>query len=334
MLRESPGGLCASYLEEQTITPSTPYLVDLTLRLAAGLERVPESQRKLHTTYLLAQQADDGGFVGRQGGSDLYYTAFALRSLVMLGGLDEQAAERTASFLQRRLQDQVPIVDLLSLLYAVRLLEASTGIDPLAEAAEGWPEAVAAALQPLRRDDGGFAKSAEGHASSTYHTFLVAIAYQLLEQPLPQPERAAEFVLSQQRDDGGFVEIRVMRRSGTNPTAAAVGTLRVLQPHLSQSPFTPAFTERVSAFLVDRQSAEGGMQANTQIPIADLLSTFTGLQTLHDLGQVAQIDADSARQYVGSLELATGGFRAAVWDEVPDVEYTFYGLGVMSLLLA
>lgn len=311
-----------------------PYLVDLTLRLAAGLERLPRSQRERHTAYLLSQQADDGGFVGRQGGSDLYYTAFALRSLAMLGGLDEQAAERTARFLRRRLQGQVPIVDLLSLLYAARLLEASTGIDPLAMAAESWPKAVAAALQPLRRDDGGFAKSAEGHASSTYHTFLIAIAYELLELPLPQPERAVEFVLSQQRDDGGFVEIRVMRRSGTNPTAAAVGTLRVLQPHVARPVLTSDFAQQVSAFLVARQSAEGGLQANTQIPIADLLSTFTGLQTLHDLGQAARVDADAARQYVCSLEVEGGGFRAAVWDDVPDVEYTFYGLGAMSLLLA
>ena len=27
-----------------------------------------------------------------------------------------------------------------------------------------------------------------------------------------------------------------------------------------------------------------------------------------------------------------GGFRGGVWDERADVEYTFYGLGVLSLL--
>lgn len=32
------------------------------------------------------------------------------------------------------------------------------------------------------------------------------------------------------------------------------------------------------------------------------------------------------------LEFPTGGFRGASWDEQADVEYTFYGLGVLGLL--
>jgi hypothetical protein len=30
--------------------------------------------------------------------------------------------------------------------------------------------------------------------------------------------------------------------------------------------------------------------------------------------------------------LATGGFRAGVWDAGDDVEYTFYGLGLLALV--
>ena len=80
------------------------------------------------------------------------------------------------------------------------------------------------------------------------------------------------------------------------------------------------------------QTDEGGLRANTRIPIADLLSSFTGGLTLQDLQAFHEIDVDSFRRFVNSLQLESGGFQAAVWDEAVDVEYTFYGLGCLALL--
>src|SRR5262245_52550386 len=76
------------------------YLEELTLRLAAGIAELPEALRARHATYLLAVQRDDGGFAGREGSSDLYYTGFALRSLAILGKLYGPVAERAAAFLR------------------------------------------------------------------------------------------------------------------------------------------------------------------------------------------------------------------------------------------
>jgi geranylgeranyl transferase type-2 subunit beta len=86
------------------------------------------------------------------------------------------------------------------------------------------------------------------------------------------------------------------------------------------------------AFLAEMQNDEGGLRANTRIPIADLLSTFTGMLTLIDLGGLDEIDVDAARRYVKSLERDDGGFQGAVWDPARDVEYTFYGLAALALL--
>ena len=61
------------------------YLEALTLRLAGGIAALSEDFRASQAKYALAAQRDDGGFAGREGGSDLYYTGFALRSLAMLG---------------------------------------------------------------------------------------------------------------------------------------------------------------------------------------------------------------------------------------------------------
>src|SRR5436305_13594733 len=127
------------------------YLEDLTLRLAAAIAELPEELRARQAKYLLAAQREDGGFAGREGGSDLYYTSFALRSLAMLGELYGRPAERAAAFLRSRLSGQELIVDFLSLIYGAALLQSAAGIDVLADADTGWRNAVAAALEKLRR---------------------------------------------------------------------------------------------------------------------------------------------------------------------------------------
>src|SRR6185436_5415219 len=85
-------------------------------------------------------------------------------------------------------------------------------------------------------------------------------------------------------------------------------------------------------FLAEMQMDEGGLRANTRIPIADLLSTFTGLLTLEDLGGAAEIDLAAVRRFTEGLEVEGGGFRGAEWDTAHDVEYAFYGLGTLALL--
>jgi geranylgeranyl transferase type-2 subunit beta len=306
--------------------PSPSYLEALTLRLATGAAELSHPRRESHGGFFSAAQRADGGFAGREGESDLYYTGFALRALALLGKLEGDRAAAAARFLSSRLVGQAPIVDFLSLIYGATLLEWSAGIDIFADRAATWRQAVADALEKFRRDDGGYAKGPEGIASSTYHTFLVLICLELLGVPPTRPSEMVDFILSQRREDGGFVEIRPMRKSGTNPTAAAIGALRAL------GGLTDEVRDGAVDFLADMQNDEGGLRANTRIPIADLLSTFTGLWTLGDLSALDQIDTSAAARYAASLEQPGGGFLGAVWDQGVDVEYSFYGLGTLSLL--
>jgi geranylgeranyl transferase type-2 subunit beta len=302
------------------------YLENLTIRLATGLGRLPASQRDRHAEFFRGLQRDDGGWAGREGESDLYYTSFALRGLALLGELDGEPAQRAHAFLQSQLTGQAQIIDFLSLIYGASLLELSAGLDVFESAPAGWRAGIAEALEAFRRDDGGYAKGLEGQASSTYHSFLVVLCHQLIEVETPDPAGLARFVMSQHRDDGGFVEIRPMRRSGTNPTAAAIGLLRILD-HVGDEVRTST-----GEFLLDMQTDEGGLRANTRIPIADLLSTFTGMLTLADLGRLTELELPAVRDFVLSLEQPSGGFFGAEWDEACDVEYSFYGLGSLGLL--
>jgi geranylgeranyl transferase type-2 subunit beta len=309
------------------------YLQRLTARLADGVAHLPEAVRARQAAYLRAAQNADGGFSGREGGSDLYYTGFALRGLAVLDAWTPEVCERAAGFLRHSLTQQTSIVDFFSLLYACLLVQAGSGLDVFAGSPPDWPDRVAATLETFRTADGGYAKTAGSPAGSTYHTFLVGLCYQLLGRSLPRPVEVVRFLHSRRREDGGFVEIAPMRRSGTNPTAAAVGVLHLLEEAVPGSPsLTPADRQEVVHFLSGMPSLEGGFRANGRAPLADLLSTFTGLWTLHQLGASDHIDAASVRRYVESLELPAGGFRGGLWDEGSDVEYTFYGLGVLALL--
>jgi geranylgeranyl transferase type-2 subunit beta len=308
-----------------------PYLQRLTAELSASMARLPSDIRTLHATYLRHAQNNDGGFSGREGGSDLYYTAFALRGLAVLDALTPEVIDRAAGFLRAALTGHTSVVDFYSLLYACFLVQAGGGGDVLADAPADWPERVAATLEAYRTADGGYTKMLGNISGSTYHTFLVGLCYQLLGRPLPQPEAMASFIRSRRREDGGFVELAPMKRGGTNPTAAAIGVLQMLSDADATLGPTTDESAGVSAFLVDMTSDEGGLRANGRAPLADLLSTFTGAWTLYQLGSLAQLDLSEANDFVHSLAQPSGGFRGGLWDEGHDVEYTFYGLGASAL---
>lgn len=302
-----------------------PYLQDLTFRLAAGAVQLPEEIRQRHATWLLKQQNEDGGFSGREGGSDLYYTGFALRALMILDALDPLPAAAAADFLRSRLDKKEGIVDLISLVYGAAVLQLIAGIDVLADADGQWPQNLSALLESLRREDGGYAKSSEGRAGSTYQTFLTLLCYELIDIPVPQPQRAIDFLQRHEHPQGGFLEIRVGKRPGVNPTAAAIGALKTLDA------LTPQIISRTVDFLAEMQTDEGGLAANTRIPLADLLSSCTGLITLADLGATQVVSLEKLRNYATQMQRDTGGFAGFVMDPGQDVEYTFYGLATLAL---
>jgi geranylgeranyl transferase type-2 subunit beta len=307
------------------MTPE-PYLTRLTVRLIDGVEKLDPDLRAKHAAFVRSKQLPDGGFPGREGGSDLYYTGFALRSLAVLQSLAPEICEPCGRFLQSRLTTSAGVVDFFSLLVSCYLVPLGGGPDVLAAAPADWKDRVAATLETFRTPDGGYGKTPGAKSGSTYTSFLVALALQLLDRPIPVPESLAGFVRSRQRDDGGFVEIAAMKRSGTNPTAAGVGVLQILDVLDAET------KERVAGFLAALPSKfEGGLRANDRIPVADLLSTFTGSWTLDQLGGIDRLNLTSIREYAESCEHGPGGFKGGLWDEVPDVEYTFYGLGVLAL---
>ncbi len=306
-----------------------PYLIRLGNRLSEALTGLAEDRRTKHRNFILSFQMSDGGFRGRDGDSDLYYTSFAVRGLMMLGGMDQELTTALGGYLKEHDWRQLNVIDLMNWLATALALQVSGGIDILEDVGADFPEAVSQQLERVRTEDGGYAKSTEGASGSTYHSFLVLLTYQLIGMSQLRPNALVQFLFDRQRDDGGFVEIAPMSRSGTNPTAAACAILNEL------GAVDDEIRDDVKAFLKDVRSDEGGFQANSRVPFADSLSTFTGLLTCQDLQLGPVADAKRIHKWLTTqLEFPTGGFRAATWDEAADVEYTFYGLGLLALLKA
>lgn len=319
-----------------SFNPSGGYLTDLTLRLAWGAARLDPEVRDNSRQWLQSQQRADGGFAGREGDSDPYYTAFGLRGLLIVDGIDDRIASRAADFLSATL-DTPPdkplgVVDLVSAVMAASILELTHGIEVIGPESD-LRQSILDRLEAHRCHDGGYAKLPGGVAGSTYQTFLNLLAYELLGGEAPQQDRIVRFLDTQRMVDGGFREIRVAKRAGVNPTAAGIGALKAL------GRLDPSLEELTIEFLADMATDEGGLSANDRISLADLLSSCTGMVTMSDLGATDRLNLGGLHRYAMSMRRVEngellGGFHGFAFDREVDVEYTFYGLSLLALIEA
>jgi geranylgeranyl transferase type-2 subunit beta len=288
-----------------------PYLIDLNDRLAAAAAEWPEAASEAFARFTLDHYVDGRGFLGRSGEPDVYYTAFALRTLAVLGWDIEPIRAGLLNAVDRLLVRSLP--DQLSVQFIKHMLAA--GDDSL----------NAEILEQLRCENGGYAKT-PGGTSSTYATFLIGLAYDLAGQVPPEMEWIGRFVLTCRRDDGGFAELAQMPGSSINPTAAAAAVA------MAAGVMDTPMVDGVSGFLVGTQRDDGGWPASPRVDMSDLLSTFTALLTLSDLGAADQADLAAAERFVRACRVRPYGFGGSPDDSDADVEYTFYGVGALAML--
>jgi geranylgeranyl transferase type-2 subunit beta len=137
--------------------------------------------------YILSCQNPDGGFYGRDPDSDLYYTGFALRSLLVLNALDTPTCEKVGTFLSQRLHSQTSLVDFFSLVYSAVIVSMGGGPDVFASSGD-WTDTIGTFLASLRGSDGGFGKVPGGKESSTYMSFLALLCHQLIGKKIVAPD--------------------------------------------------------------------------------------------------------------------------------------------------
>lgn len=285
---------------------------------AAGVGRLGARFREAQAAFITGLRCDDGGFPGRRGTSDVYYSEFALRGLVLLGA-EQESLEPTANFLGSARPPRT-VVESFSLLNSLRLLRRA-GVQGVPSAAAGVADVLAQQAAP----GGGWAHPGS-HEVSAYNTLLGTLCAQMVGADVPRADDLERAMLALRRSDGGFAERGGEAGAQASATAAALGVLGVLD-RLSAQVARPGLS-----FLSGLQADDGGFRAHPQAPAGDLLSTFTALFSLALLCDMTDVDVPRAGRFVRSVACPAGGFRACAADDCADAEYAYYGLGCLGIL--
>lgn len=299
--------------------PGTPlYLEALDEALGAGVALLRPEFTSFQRDWLLAQQLPDGGFPGRRGASDLYYTEFALRLATLLDAPDALFA-RASDWLSGLPCAPRDVIECFSLLNSARLL-GRRGLEPGVDLG-----VIGQTLAGQQANAGGYAR-AGCVLVSAYATFIACLCQEMLAAEDASVAGAREAILGLRQPDGGFAEDPVSPSAQTNATAAAVAFL-TMTGGCDRAVARPAI-----AFLGTMQRPGGGLSAHALAPTGDLLSTFTGLLTVLSLAPSDAVSLAGIARFVGSLACPGGGFRGWSGDLRADVEYTYYGLGCLAAL--
>jgi geranylgeranyl transferase type-2 subunit beta len=273
------------------------YLHQLDERLAVGAKLLGPRFGRARVDFVRARQMPDGGFAGRLGGSDVYYTDFALRTLTLLEP-DGDALRRAAVYVRSIGGNPATVAECFNRLNCARML-ADAGVIVEVEADP--------ILDRLRNA-----------GATAYDLFLSALCHDMLDAAFPERNDAI----------GGLLEM--LDRAGddlqTNDAAAAVGFL-MMHTALDQ-PVAEAVTDAIASM----QAPAGGFRAHREAPEPDLLSTFSALVTLAASHALDRVDLAEAGRFVRSLAAPDGGFRSCAADEEMDVEYTYCGVASAALL--
>jgi prenyltransferase beta subunit len=271
--------------------------------------------------FLRRQLAPNGGFRGRDGRSDLYYTVFGLEASLALGV--ELPRERISAYLQG-----FGAGDSLDLVHLTSLIRCQAGTSECcARTAGPARDSTIGHLLTYRSQDGGFNTVAGAPRGSVYGCFLALGACQDLDLNPADVDAVAESVRSLQVSDGGYSNEPAVTVSVTPATAAAISILHYLKRPVP---------EAAVRWLLDRVGRQGGFAAipsagNLAVP--DLLSTATALFALARVGALAPDAREKHLGYLDSLWSPQGGFRGHRADEIVDCEYTYYGLLSLGILV-
>ena len=284
-------------------------LTDQLLRAAGAAPGLLRDARPVVVSFLRGQLTDDGGAVGRDGRTDIYYTAFALQGLAALG------ADWPRNRVQAHL-DRFGGGDGLDLVHLAALARCRACVGPTGHDRAAQRELVRR-IHDFRSADGGFARTPGQESGTVFECFLSWGAIQDTRTHAADPVQVAKCVQSCRSADGGYANSPGHERGTTAATAAAVAVLRDIGAPVDRA---------VGAWLLDRRGEKGGFLAAPRTPMPDLLSTAVALHALVRMNVHLDQIRQSTIEFVDTLWHPEGGFFAHWGDDALDCEYTFYGL--------
>ncbi len=288
-------------------------------------------------TFISSQKHANGGFIDRSGKPDPYYSVFGY-TLSYLFDIELDIKMEQKALKKWEEKNKVDFVHAISLIRCYYLLEAidlagslgkvSTTLassrflqnlvgKKVAKKIQKKHTSLLEVITKYKSEDEGF-NHLKRHAeyASVYANFL---AYGLFEDLyLSKGERIkiAESCKELMLENGSFVNHPKSTHGISSTTAAGIILLNSIGSLIFES----------SEWLKEQIQPHGGFLAGEDVPVADVLSTATSLLALEIVGTADDKIKEKAVAFVNLHWLDAGGFFGSIADQIPDVEYTFYGL--------
>jgi prenyltransferase beta subunit len=329
------------------------------LRAANRARLVLGDSTALVSGFIGRQLNEDGGFKGRSGQSDLYYTVFGVEALLALGVEFDRA--RIATYLR-----QFGDGDSLDLVHLACLARCWADISKPRNAGIEAPlrDSILRRLEGYRCPDGGYSNSSGAQRGTAYGCFLALGAYQDLNgdmdnvTALARRGGLADCVESLRTPDGAYSNDPTIRIGATPATAAALTILHYLNEPVSDVSIEWLLSQRhpkggfvpwhglpareitarpvpSEAFPEPSRRVEGmAVPHDGSFGMPDLLSTATALHALALAGVSLDSVSEKCLDFLDSLWSTEGAFRGSWADPTLDCEYTYYGLLSLGHLCA
>lgn len=299
--------------------PHTPFYVQIIALLQNALALLDEQGREEVLQFILNSQHDDGGFRDRGGSSDLYYSLFGMLILRAMAAKPTREEDNNSPEDTSALEARQALVD-NSLFKLKQFTQRQSSLK-----VPGFIERCCLLLLQTELKSNSYfrlvslaslGKSFWKERSSINLSYRSFVLFLTMEAVLPLSgwiKRPAKRMMA---------HTDVNEHSPCSEVAAKVFLLKMMHQKNSKE------VELLRSFA----DPPGGFKAFLQLGHADMLSTAVALFSLNDAGADLRLLKPSMLEFIQS-NYREGAFLSGDGDQTMDVEYTFYGLLALGVLV-
>ena len=288
-------------------------------------------------SFIKSKKNTKGGFVDRSGTRDPYYSVFGY-TLCYVFDIELDKASEKNFLLDWEKRNKVDFVHAVSLIRCYYLLEAIKLANSFGKTSKSLAKTAIfqnligrQIAKKLRKKNKNLLKTITNYQSknqgfnhlnenseyaSVYANFLAFGLFEDIYFSKSWRKQIAKSCNKLKLDNGSFVNHPKSKQGVSSTTAAGIILLNTLGYSIFES----------SEWLKEQIQTHGGFLAGEEVPVADVLSTATSLFSLEITVGASDEIKSKAAEFVGLHLDDSGGFFGSIADQIPDVEYTFYGL--------
>jgi len=295
-------------------------------------------------TFVSDSKYQQGGFEDRASKPDIYYTVFGY-TLAFVYDI-ELDIEKEFAFLEiwnkKQEADLVHVVCYLRCYYLLLVIEqkqkfgfkvdvsdfdgflANMVMKRLINKLKKNCQPYFGLLESYKSKDGGYNHNQkQAEQATVYASFLVWTLYQDLNEKESVLANITDQLEALMCGNASFANDNTSQSGVSSATAA--GLIMTLGKSSDLKP--------TIAYLNQNYTPRGGFKAAAGLPVADLLSTSTALLALYMAGENLQELSEKSIDFINLHWDESGGFFGSIADMTCDVEYTYYALLGIGILL-